>query len=200
MTMDFKTKGTFSLGRLAVIFTVILSVAQLLMIGVGALIVAYFPLMPLKEKAPWSGPIVKTMAAFAIVAFSFFLCRQAVRALRVSQQAERSHGPLTLLNLAVGLGLAIASGFLFLFTLMFSHGDDPAGAGYWAPIVLAGGGLLIFAVTCWVWWGSIIYAQKRLSEGRKPAAFLIASLPVIVLMGAMIWQPIYQLLVSLTHR
>lgn len=134
--MNFQSKASSSFGRISALLTIFLSVAQMLMIGVAALIVAYFPLALVKEKTPWSAPIVKTMAALAIVAFSFFVCRQAIRALQMNGQAQQSHGPLTLLNFVVGLGLAIASGFLFLFLLMFSHGDDPAGAGYWAPIVL----------------------------------------------------------------
>jgi low temperature requirement protein LtrA len=81
---------------------------------------------------------------------------------------------------------------------MFALDDDPSEAGYWAPIVLAEEGLLIFAITCWLWWISIIFARRRFNEGRKPAAFFIASLPIIiVLMGAIILEPIYQLFVSL---
>jgi hypothetical protein len=100
--MNFQAKDLFSF---AATLAVILSLAQLLMIGVGALIIGYLPLVPLKEKTPLSGPIVKTVAAFAIIAFSFYLCRQAVRTLHMSRQSEPANG-LTLLNLVVGLGLA----------------------------------------------------------------------------------------------
>jgi hypothetical protein len=132
----------------------ILCVVQQTVIGLVAIVIANFPLKHREQTAPWSGPIIKAVAAIALLAFSFYLCRKTVRSL-LSRQAVASNAGKTVLGmfyLVFGAYFTVAGIWFVSFITLSSHGDLREGPTYWAPIIVAGGSLLIFSVLCWLYW------------------------------------------------
>lgn len=180
-----------SFDRVAVFFVAALCVSQQLVIGLTTSALAFYPLV--REATPWYAPIVKTVAAIAIVSFSFYVCRNAVRSITASWPSHTRKGLLALANLGMGLAFTPAGLFLLVFGLMFSHGDQPHPPPYWVPVSIGGGALLVFAIICWLWMVTLMLSHEQLNQGEEGKAFLIALSPLIALMAVgLFWPPIFR--------
>ncbi len=152
-----------------------------MVIAAAALLITQFPLST-SERVPWYAPIVKAVGAIVFLALSIYLCRQVLRALGIGQPpAKEDHGYLAIVNILARLALTVAVGFFSIGMLLFSHGDGP-NTPYWPPVIIGGTVVLIFAVSCWIWWGSIILGQALLRAGNA-FSFFAGALPILLVLA-----------------
>jgi hypothetical protein len=151
-TMFHNSGSTITFAKIATSMLAILCVVQQTLIGVSTLVVAFFPLSHHGGAIPWSGLVVKTIAAITLVAVSFHLCRWTVRALLRDQSSNRVKTAIGIAWLLFGVAFTVKAYTYLLVIAVFSHGDTPGEPAYWEPVMAAGGSLLVFSILCWLWW------------------------------------------------
>jgi hypothetical protein len=168
-----------SFEKVAIILVRVLCLAQQVIIGLVTFVVALFPVVHQEPATPWAGPIVKTVAAIAIVTISYWICRKALRSLDATCAANPIKGPLALANLIVGLAFTPFALIFLYISFLFSHGPIHP-PHYWGPIAIGGTCVSAFAILCWFWWATVILAHDLLRKGFRHAPFFIAPFPFLV--------------------
>lgn len=160
-----------------------LCVLQLLAITCGVFFVAGFALAWREKKFPWSGPLVVTViGVIVILALSSYLCWKVVHLPSFEQSLAQTAA--VFMALIVGALFTLYVGRFYIVGLAFAFIGEGDICWTWSAVLIGGGTVSVFAVGCWLWWGSLIVAHDQLQQGQDLMAFIVATLPVVMFAAA----------------